>query len=47
MKRVKKQLIFYFQKSEKVGNSGRWFDLDMGSYFDILKIAEIIGKFPL
>ena len=44
MKRVKKQLIFYFQKSEKVGNSGRWFDLDMGSYFDILKIAEIIGK---
>ena len=44
MKRVKKQLTFYFQKSEKAANSGRWFDLDMGSYFDILKIAEIIGK---
>ena len=43
----KKQTTFYVNKSKEVGNCGRWMDLDMGSYFNILKIAEIVGKYVL
>ena len=43
----KKQTKFYVNKSKEVGNCGRWMDLDMGSYFNILKIAEIVGKYVL
>ena len=40
-------MIFYFNKSGEVGNSGKWMDLDMGNFFNILNIAEIVGKYLL